>query len=133
MFGENHAKKNDTLMDEKIQKYKKHTFKQKLYPNYRRQHKNQQNSNNIYQINDSCQEIIQNKNINKNIICPKVITINLSNIDNINSFPYIDSHIKYIENLLTPFILSRLEELNNEFKECNFDVIRMINDVVDES
>ena len=57
----------------------------------------------------------------------------LSNIININSFPYIDSHIKYIENLLTPFILARLEELNNEFKECNVDVIRMINDVVDES
>jgi hypothetical protein len=131
MFGENQAKNNDALVDGKIQKYNKHTFKQKLYPNSRRHHKNQQNSNNINQINNSCQELIQNKN--KNIICPKVITINLSNIDNINSFPYIDSHIKYIENLLTPFILARLEELNNDFKECNVDVIRMINDVVDES
>ena len=133
MFGENHTKNNDALMDGKIQKYNKHTFKQKLYPNYRRYHKNQHNSNNINQINHTSQELIQNKNINKNIISPKVITISLSNIDNINSFPYIDSHIKYIENLLTPFILARLEELNNEFKECNVDVIRMINDVVDES
>ena len=129
MFGENHTKKNDILMDEKIQKHKKHTFKQKLYPNYRRHHKNQQNINNIYQNIDTRQDLNQNKNI----ISPKVISISLSNIININSFPYIDSHIKYIENLLTPFILSRLEELNNEFKECNVDVIRMINDVVDES
>jgi hypothetical protein len=51
MFGENHTKNNDALMDEKIQKYKKNTFKQKLYPNYRRHHKNQHNSNNINQIN----------------------------------------------------------------------------------
>lgn len=43
MFGENHTKnkKNDSLMDEKIQKWKKHTFKQKLYPNYKRYHKKQ--------------------------------------------------------------------------------------------
>ena len=129
MFGENQAKKNDSLMDEKIQKWKKHTFKQKLYPNYRRYHKKQENSNNINQNINMSQEHIQNKNI----ISPKVISISLSNINNINSFPYIDSHIKYIENLLTPFILARLEELNNEFKECNVDVIRMINDVVDES
>ena len=129
MFGENQAKKNDSLMDEKIQKWKKHTFKQKIYPNYRRYHKKQENSNNINQNIDTRQDLNQNKNI----ISPKVISISLSNIININSFPYIDSHIKYIENLLTPFILSRLEELNNEFKECNVDVIRMINDVVDES
>jgi len=128
MFGENQAKKNDILMDDKMQKWKKHTFKQKLYPNYKRYHKKQENSNNTNQINNVRQEQIQNKNI----ISPKVISISLSNIININSFPYIDSHIKYIENLLTPFILSRLEELNNEFKECNVDVIRMINDVVDE-
>ena len=131
MFGENHTKKNDSLMDDKMQKWKKHSFKQKLYPNYKRYDKKQENSNNINQINNVSQELIQNKN--KNIISPKVLTISLSNIGNINSFPYIDSHIKYIENLLTPFILSRLEELNNEFKECNVDVIRMINDVVDES
>ena len=129
MFGENQAKKNDSLMDEKIQKWKKHTFKQKLYPNYRRYHKKQENNNNINQNIDTRQDLNQNKNI----ISPKVISISLSNIININSFPYIDSHIKYIENLLTPFILARLEELNNEFKECNVDVIRMINDVVDES
>ena len=129
MFGENQAKKNDSLIDEKIQKCKKHTFKQKLYPNYRRYHKKQENSNNINQNIDTRQDLNQNKNI----ISPKVISISLSNIININSFPYIDSHIKYIENLLTPFILARLEELNNEFKECNVDVIRMINDVVDES
>ena len=129
MFGENQAKKNDSLIDEKIQKWKKHTFKQKLYPNYRRYHKKQENSNNINQNIDTRQDLNQNKNI----ISPKVISISLSNIININSFPYIDSHIKYIENLLTPFILARLEELNNEFKECNVDVIRMINDVVDES
>ena len=42
MFGENQAKQNDSLMDEKIQKWKKHTFKQKLYPNYRRYHKKQE-------------------------------------------------------------------------------------------
>ena len=129
MFGENQAKKNDSLIDEKIQKWKKHTFKQKLYPNYRRYHKKQENSNNINQNIDTRQDLNQNKNI----ISPKVISISLSNIININSFPYIDSHIKYIENLLTPFIFARLEELNNEFKECNVDVIRMINDVVDES
>ena len=129
MFGENQAKKNDSLIDEKIQKWKKHTFKQKLYPNYRRYHKKQENSNNINQNIDTRQDLNQNKNI----ISPKVISISLSNIININSFPYIDSHIKYIENLLTPFILASLEELNNEFKECNVDVIRMINDVVDES
>ena len=129
MFGENQAKKNDSLIDEKIQKWKKHTFKQKLYPNYIRYHKKQENNNNINQNIDTRQDLNQNKNI----ISPKVISISLSNIININSFPYIDSHIKYIENLLTPFILARLEELNNEFKECNVDVIRMINDVVDES
>ena len=129
MFGENQAKKNDSLIDEKIQKWKKHTFKQKLYPNYIRYHKKQENNNNINQNIDTRQDLNQNKNI----ISPKVISISLSNIININSFPYIDSHIKYIENLLTPFILASLEELNNEFKECNVDVIRMINDVVDES
>ncbi len=129
MFGENQAKKNDSLIDEKLQKCKKYSFKQKLYPNYKRYHKKIENSNNINQIINVRQELIQNKNI----IPPKVISISLSNINNINSFPYIDSHIKYIENLLTPFILARLEELNNEFKECNVDVIRMINDVVDES
>ena len=129
MFGENHTKNNDTLMEEKMQKCKKHTFKQKLYPIYRRYPKKQENSNNINKIIDTSKEIVQNKNI----IPPRVISINLSNINDINSFPYLDSHIKYIENLLTPFIIARLEQLNNEYKECNVDVIRMINDVVDES
>ena len=130
MFGENHTKnkKNDSIMDEKIQKCKKNILKKNLYSNHKRYHKKQKN-NNLNQMNDTHQELIQNKNI----IPPKVLTICLSNMNNINSFPYIDSHIKYIERLLTPFIVSRLEELNNEFKECNVDVIRMINDVVDES
>ena len=129
MFGENHTKKNDSLMEEKMQKCKKHIFKQKLYPIYRRYHKKQENSNNINKIIDTNKELVQNKNI----IPPRVISINLSNINDINSFPYLDSHIKYIENLLTPFIIARLEQLNNEYKECNVDVIGMINDVVDES
>lgn len=128
MFGENHTKKNDLLMDEKIQKCKKHTFKQKLYPIYKRCHKKQEISN-INKNIDTNKEHVQNKNI----IPPRVISINLSNINDINSFPYLDSHIKYIENLLTPFIIARLEQLNNEYKECNVDVIGMINDVVDES
>ena len=122
IYCNNSIKNKDLSIKEKIDNCNKFNSKKKMCMNFKKYSK-YKNNKKIY----SSYELIKIKNKNKTLI------INLEKINNLENFPYIDSHIKYIEDALISLIVSKLEELNKEFKDCDVDIVHMLNDVVDES